>query len=130
MWSHCEYQICRIYIDNQAAIKAIDNPRRQSSQTIIKDILDSIDAITSERTHPQIEIKWIQDHAEIGGNEQADTEAKKAAMDPTLKLPHNHKALKSARARYIKTEAKKQWQTIWNNNTKVATALQPVMRGK
>ena len=30
--NHCEYRTCRIYIDSQAAIKAIDRPRRQSGQ--------------------------------------------------------------------------------------------------
>ena len=119
MWNHCEYRTCRIYIDSQAAIlKAIDHPRKQSGQIIIKDILDSIDAITSEHTHLQFEIIWIPGHAEIEGNELADTEVKKAATYPILNQPQNYKPLKSALARYIKTAAKKQWQTIWNKNIK------------
>jgi ribonuclease HI len=107
--NHSEYRTCRIYIDSQAAIKAIDRPRRQSGQSIIKDILDSIDEVTSEHTHLQFEIIWIPGHTEIEGNERADTEAKKAAMDPMLNQPHKYKPLKSARVRYIKTIAKKQW---------------------
>ena len=83
MWNHGEYRICRIYIDSQAAIKAIDRPRRQSGQTIINDILKSINEIMSEHTHLQFEIIWIPGHAEIEGNELVDTEAKKAATDPT-----------------------------------------------
>lgn len=51
-------------------------------QTIIKDILESIDAIADEHPHLQIKIVWIPGHAEIEGNERADTEAKKAALDP------------------------------------------------
>ena len=58
-----------------------------------------------------------------------DIEAKKAAIDPTLSQPYNYKPLKSARARHIKAEAKKQWH-IWNKNTKTATALRRVMKGK
>ena len=130
LWNHCEYRTCRIYIDSQAAIRAIDHPRRQSGQSIIRDILDSIDEITSEYTHLQFEIVWIPGHAEIEGNELVDIEAKKAATDPMLSQSYNYKPLKSARARYIKTAAKKQWQTVWNKNTKTATALRRIMKGR
>ena len=73
-----KYHTCRIYSDSQA----IDKPRRQSGQAIIKEILDSID-IT--RKHPQLRITvvWIPGHREIEGNEQADQEAKKAATEKT-----------------------------------------------
>ena len=56
LWNHSHYWTHRIYTDSQAAIKAIDHPRRQSGQTIIKDILESIDAVTKEHPHIQIEI--------------------------------------------------------------------------
>ena len=128
--NHSEYRTCRIYIDSQAAIKAIDRPRRQSGQSIIKDILDSINEVTSEHTHLQFEIIWIPGHTEIEGNERAGTEAKKAAMDPILNQSHKYKPLKSARVRYIKTTAKKKWQTIWSNNTKTATALRRIIKEK
>ena len=128
--NHGEYLIGRIYSDSQASIKAIDHPRRQSGQTIIKDILDSIDEVVNEHKHLQIEIIWIPGHAEIEGNEHADAEAKEAAKDPTLSRTHNYKPLKSARARYIKTTAKKQWLTIWNGNTKTANSLRRIMKGK
>ena len=83
------YMACRIYTDSQAAVKAIDYPRKQSGQAIIKDILESIDKLVNEYTHMQIEIIWIPGHAEIEGNERADTEAKLAATDPTLSRPPN-----------------------------------------
>ena len=67
LWNHYECRTCRIHFDSQAAIKAIDHPRRQSGQTIIKDILESIDDITNEHTHLQLEIIWIPGHAEIEG---------------------------------------------------------------
>ena len=57
-------------------------------------------------------------HAEIEGNERADTEAKKAATDPTLSQPHNYKPLISTRARHVKAAAKERWHTAWNENTK------------
>ena len=130
MWNRRQYQTCRIYIDSQGAIKAIDQPQRQLGQSIIKDILNSIDKITSEHTHLQFEIIWIPGHAEIEGNELVDTEAKKAATDPTLSQAHNYKPLKSARTRYIKTAAKNQWQAVWNKNTQTATALRRITKGK
>ena len=49
--NHSECRLCRIYTDSQAAIKAIDRPRRQSGQTIIKNILDSIDEVTNKHPH-------------------------------------------------------------------------------
>lgn len=120
---------CRIYSDSQAALKALDRPCRQSGQAIIKDILDHIDETTSGHEHTQIEIIWIPGHSDIEGNEQADTEAKKAAIDPTLKRPHKHKPLKSGRTRHIKTVAKEQWQKEWHN-AKTAKPLRHIMRTK
>jgi hypothetical protein len=32
--------------------------------------------------------------------------------------------------RHIKTMTKKQWQTVWNRNTKTATALRRIMKGR
>ena len=64
----------------------------------------------NQHTHLQLEIIWIPGHAEIEGNERADIETKKAATGPSLNRSHNYRALKSARARYIKTAVKKQWQ--------------------
>ena len=107
MSNHGEYLTGRIYSDNQVSVKVIDHSRRQSGQAIIKDILDNIDEVVNEHKHLQIEIVWIPGHAEIEGNEHADAEAKKAAKDPMLSQIHNYKPLKSARARYIKTAAKK-----------------------
>jgi ribonuclease HI len=130
LWNHCECWTCRIYSDSQAAIQAIDHPRKQSGQTIIRDILKSMDEVTNKYTHLQIELIWIPGHAEIEGNERADTEAKKAATDPTLSQPHNYKPLKSARARHIKTAAKEQWKTVWSENVKTATALRRITKGK
>ena len=128
--NHHECLTGRIYTDSQASAKAIDHPRRQSGQTIIKAILESIDELTSENTNMCIEIIWIPGHAEIEGNERVDIEAKRAATDPTLSRPHNYKPLKSSRARYIKAAAKRQWHTAWSENTKTAAALRRIMKGK
>jgi len=129
----CDYQLhptCRIYTDSQTAIKTLERPQRQSGQSIIKDLLDCIDEITSNPTHPQIEIIWIPGHFEIQGNEWADAEAKKAAADSTLAQLRKHRPLKSARVRYIKTAAKEQWHKIWNKDTKTAKALRYITKTK
>ena len=78
-----EYHTWHIYTDSQAAIRAIDKPQRQSGQAIINEILDYADEIM--RTHPQSRIimTWIPGHAEIEGNERADEEAKKVALEST-----------------------------------------------
>ena len=70
----------RIYTDSQSAIKATNNPHRQSGQTIVKDFLDCVDDINDKYPHLHIKIIWIPGHAEIEGNERADAEAKKAAI--------------------------------------------------
>lgn len=129
LWKHCECLTGRVYTDNQAAMRAIYHPRRQSEQTIIKDI-QSIDELVNEYTHLQIEIMWIPGHAEIEGNERADTEAKKAATDLSLSRSYNYKPLRSARARNIKAAAKEQWHKAWRENTKTAQALRRIMKGK
>ena len=91
--------------DSQAAIKAVANPRRQSGQAIIQEILDSIDNIVIQHPHLRITIIWIPGHSGIEGNERADAEAKRAATEPTLSHPFNQKPLKSACVRQIKVEA-------------------------
>ena len=120
----------RIFTDSQAAIKATNNPHRQSGQAIIKDFLDCVDDISDKYPHLHIKIIWIPGHAEIEGNERADAEAKKAAIQAPTSRPYNHKPLKSARIRVIKEMARKQWDKEWNENTKTAKALRRITKRK
>lgn len=99
---------CHIYTDSQAAINAINNSGRQSGQPIIKDFLEHIDDITNAKPQQQITMTWILDHSKINGNERADIEAKKAALDPKTSRLFKYKPLKSARLQYIKKSIKKQ----------------------
>ena len=71
-----------IFTDSQSAIKAINNPHRQSGQAIIKDFLDYVDDISDKHPHLRIKIIWILGHAKIDGNERTDAEAKEAAIQP------------------------------------------------
>ena len=49
-------------------------------------------------------------HSEIEGNEIADTEAKRAATNPSAAMAFHHRPLKSAKA---------QWLEDWTSQTKL-----------
>ena len=82
--------------------------------------------------HPQLRIKivWIPGHFGIEGNESADTEAKRAALNPTLSQPLKYKPLKSARIRNIKAAAKEQWWEEWHGNKKTSNKLRHITKQK
>jgi ribonuclease HI len=61
----------------------------------MKEFLDQSDATINEKPHPPITVMWIPGHSEIEGNERADLEAKKAAINPTISRPFHHQSLKS-----------------------------------
>ena len=121
-----EISICHIYTDSQAAIKAIDNPRRQSGQQVIKEFLDCVDRVIEIHPSLQITIVWIPGHSEIEENERVDAEAKRAALNPEISRPFLHKPMKSARIRTIKDLAAKTWNKKWKENTKTARALRRI----
>ncbi len=123
-----EHTTWHIFADSQAAIRGIQKPRKQSGQSIIKEFLDMTDRATEENPQLQIRMTWIPGHANIEGNEQADEEAKKAAIDPTVGRRFKYKPLKSARIRQIKAEAKQQWSNMWNNNVRTAHGLRRSMK--
>lgn len=129
LWDHETHPKCRIFTDSQAAIKAIERPQRQSGQSTIKGLLDSIDE-TCSQAHTHVEIMWIPGHSEIQGNERADAEAKKAATASNLTQLPRQRPLKSARARYIKAAAREQWRAAWNGGSKTAKALRHITKIK
>src|SRR5436189_118572 len=67
-----EYSNVHIFTDNQSAIQAIESPKQQSGQYIIKSILDKIDKIQEAKPMCNIYIEWVPGHKDIEGNEQAD----------------------------------------------------------
>ncbi|MBW0546471.1 hypothetical protein O181_086186 [Austropuccinia psidii MF-1] len=70
-----------IFSNNQAAIKKSTNPFIPSTaQYLYLEIFHSI--ITLKKT-TSIQLLWCPGHTGVTGNELADTEAKKAALDPT-----------------------------------------------
>jgi ribonuclease HI len=71
-----------IFSDCQAAIQAVQNPKRSSGQHVLLAIYDHVRALRSlTPTFDQIpiEIRWIPAHVGVPSNETADVEAKLAA---------------------------------------------------
>lgn len=65
-----------IFTDNQAALKALKNPKRPSGQYIIRRTVDALASANARGVH--IEFHWIPAHRGIEGNELADRLAKEA----------------------------------------------------
>src|SRR5436190_24319067 len=73
---------------------------------------------------------WIPGRSEIEGNDRADTEAKKAAIDPALMQPHSTAQTAKIRAcEILKTAAKEQWYKNWEN-AKTAKSPRHIMKTK
>ena len=104
------YPVCYIYTDSQAACMSIAKPRRQSGQSIIRNILDQIDEVGPRQ---QLNIVWIPGHQGVEGNERADKEAKTAAQSPEVSQRTRYPPQKSCSAQDIKAKAKVQWQKTW-----------------
>ena len=65
-----------VFTDNQAALQALESPRRQSGQFILIRIIQAL-AEASLRGI-SVEFHWIPAHQAISGNEMADKLAKEA----------------------------------------------------
>lgn len=62
-----------IFTDNHAAIRSIHEPRKQSDQYMLTQIVHRLRSINK-----RMEIHWIPAHTEVSGNEEADIAAKEA----------------------------------------------------
>ncbi|KAJ5636974.1 hypothetical protein N7490_006853 [Penicillium lividum] len=110
-----------IFADSQAAIQAVQNPKRPSGQFVLHAIYTLIRTLTPGLS---VTIRWIPAHVGVSGNELADAAAKEAAKEgasasagsaisfsgtgrsPKLRLATNAK--RQIRAR-IRAEWAKQW---------------------
>ena len=81
----CEYANVHIFTDSQATIQAIESPKHQSGQYIIKRILDKIDSIHELKSSGNIYIEWVSDHKNVQGNELADQAAKTAVASNIIR---------------------------------------------
>ena len=76
-----EYANVHIFADSQSAIQAVESPKRQSGQYIIKKIMDTVDRIYEAKPRTNIHIDWVPGHTGINGNEWADQAAKAEAIN-------------------------------------------------
>jgi len=95
-----------IYVDNEAAIRAMQMRRPGPSHYIWDAIQDEFEALRKEHPGVEVTIRWIPAHKDVHGNERADQEAKRAttgdvetpdATFPTLlhhALPRNRNSLR------------------------------------
>ncbi|GFF61803.1 probable RNA-directed DNA polymerase from transposon X-element [Aspergillus udagawae] len=110
-----------LFADGQAAIQAVQNPRRPSGQYILDTIYRKVRALGASGL-TDIQIRWIPAHVGVAGNEAADEAAKEAAArgeaevelssaEPEQPLIRLAAAAKRAVRQRIQQRWKKQWET-------------------
>ncbi|EDN02399.1 predicted protein [Histoplasma mississippiense (nom. inval.)] len=120
-----------IFTDNQAALKALQNPRRSSGQSILRRIMDTLERVNSQGL--QVEFYWIPAHQGIEGNELADKLAKEATgcrqqrgrrgrmitvnTEDTADTPDFLRHLISAAKSELHRQTQAQWERDWENES-------------
>ncbi|KAJ9480553.1 hypothetical protein VN97_g13002, partial [Penicillium thymicola] len=117
-----------IFSDSQAAIQAVQNPRRPSGQYVLTAIYNHVRAIRSRKqgntseAPTNITIRWIPAHVGVDGNEFADREAKSAALlgtgmgvatgadNPIIRLA-------AATKRAVRQRIRERWEKQWERET-------------
>jgi ribonuclease HI len=125
-----------IFSDCQAAIQAVQNPKRSSGQHVLSSIYNHVRALRSLQqqqtpTFDQIpvEIRWIPAHVGVPGNETADVEAELAATGGVgsgadqlaasdsaanqTQSPSDRVLLASVAKRRVRRRIKERWAQEW-----------------
>ena len=122
------YTYIVIYIDSQAAIKAVIKPGKQSGQRIICEILDSIENLQLQNPDITFLLVWIPGHEDILGNETADVAAKEAAeKQQTTGEPPRRTTLKSGQTTALYKESKAKWMHERQTDKRNAKYLQSLI---
>ena len=72
--------------DSQFALRTLANPRQQSGQTYLRDIMDRLKHL-GDRWAPQVVFRWVPGHSKIQGNEQAHRAARLACKESQITPP-------------------------------------------
>ncbi|KAK7063814.1 hypothetical protein R3P38DRAFT_2491623 [Favolaschia claudopus] len=109
-------------IDNQAAIRAVANPKPQPGQHLVRLFHDTLRDLMRKRRTFDLQIGWVPGHQGVEGNEVVDEAAKEAAQGqfselPTKlhilhDLPSSVAALKAGRKHAIA----RSWASIWQES--------------
>jgi ribonuclease HI len=107
-----------LFVDNQAAIRSIQNPQGQSGQLILRQTIHFLNILHRRRV--LVEICWIPVHTGVPGNEKADIIAKQAAgrrskgrSGPMASQSKWVWQLLSSCKRTIKEKVQQQWREAW-----------------
>src|SRR5271167_4787812 len=128
--SHEQYDKCFIFVDNQSSIRAIDKPKQQSGQYIIRNILQTLDELQNQRPSLEFKIEWVPGHMDIDGNEKADVEAKRAALEQLAGEPPLQRKLKSVQFMKINNDINTAARKAWNNGKTNARQHRKMTRPK
>ncbi|KAJ5667636.1 hypothetical protein N7507_003500 [Penicillium longicatenatum] len=111
-----------IFADSRAAIQAVQNPKRPSSQHILRAIYAHVHELRSLRTPTtpspsddfSISIRWIPAHVGVPGNELADVAAKNAALGGAEAGSDNQFSRLAATAKQqVRSRIRAKWATMW-----------------
>ena len=124
-----QYNKCIIYVDNQSSIQAINTRRQQLAQYIVQHILDDLEELQQKRPNLNFIIEWVPGHMDIAGNDKADEEAKKAALNqPQGAQIHSSHQLKSAQNTRINANITTNAKNAWNQGKANARLLRKISR--
>ncbi|KAJ6032769.1 hypothetical protein N7540_003501 [Penicillium herquei] len=111
-----------IFVDSQAAIQAVQNPKRPSGQFILSSIYSKFKAIQAQKPtkslqKPSVTIHWVPAHVGILGNEIADLAAKEAAKDTvgvSSELSSGGPRLATTARRLVRDRVRARWTLEWS----------------